>query len=88
MQDREQFTRLTETYMDTVYRVALNYLRSPDQAEDICQEVFLRLFRTKESFADEAHVKYWLIHVALNECKRTLAAPWRKDTPSIGSPTG
>ena len=74
MQDREQFTRLTETYMDTVYRVALNYLRSPDQAEDICQEVFLRLFRTKESFADEAHVKYWLIHVAIRSASLTILA--------------
>ena len=31
--------------MDTVCRVAVNYLRDPAAVEDVCQEVFLRLFR-------------------------------------------
>ena len=52
----EQFTRVARTYMDTVYRVALNYLKSPDSADDITQEVFLRLLRSQTEFASEEHM--------------------------------
>ena len=77
----EQFTRVARTYMDTVYRVALNYLKSPDSADDITQEVFLRLLRSQTEFASEEHIRNWLIRVTLNECKRDLTARWRKAEP-------
>ena len=35
MMNSEQFTRLVRRYIDTVFRVALNYLRNPSDAEDI-----------------------------------------------------
>ena len=77
----EQFTRVARTYMDSVYRVALNYLKSPDSADDITQEVFLRLLRSQTEFASEEHIRNWLIRVTLNECKRDLTARWRKAEP-------
>ena len=77
----EQFTRIARKYMDTVYRVALNYLRSPDAADDITQEVFLRLLRSETLFASEEHIRNWLIRVTINECKRDLASRWRKVEP-------
>ena len=77
----EQFTRVARTYMDTVYRVALNYMKSPDAADDITQEVFLRLLRTETLFASEEHIRNWLIRVTINECKRDLASRWRRVEP-------
>ncbi len=77
----EQFTRIARKYMDTVYRVALNYLRSPDGADDITQEVFLRLLRSETLFESEEHIRNWLIRVTVNECKRDLASRWRKVEP-------
>ena len=74
----EIFTQTVKAYMDTIYRVALNYLRDPSAAEDVCQEVFLRLFRSGPSFDSPEHCRNWLIHVALNECRRALASPWRR----------
>ena len=74
----EQFTRAVKQNMDAVYRVAVNYLRDPSSAEDVCQEVFLRLFRSKPDFESEDHCRNWLIHVCINECRRVLASPWRK----------
>ena len=78
---KEQFTRIAHKYMDTVYRVALNYMKSPDAADDITQEVFLRLLRTETLFASEEHTRNWLIRVTINECKRDLAARWRRVEP-------
>ena len=77
----EQFTTIARAYMDTVYRVALNYMKSPDAADDIAQEAFLRLLRTKTLFASEEHIRNWLIRVTINECKRDLASRWRRVEP-------
>ena len=78
---KEQFTRIARKYMDTVYRIALNYMKSPDAADDITQEVFLRLLRSKTLFESEEHTRSWLIRVTINECKRDLASRWRRVEP-------
>lgn len=73
MMSETEFNTTVETYMDTLYRTALNYLRDSGAAEDVCQEVFLRLYRRSPSFDSEEHKRYWLLHVAVNECRRVLA---------------
>ena len=77
----EQFTCAVRAYMDMVYRIALNYLKAPEEAEDVTQNVFLRLLRSSKSFASEEHLRYWLVRVAINECKRSLTSLWRKTEP-------
>ena len=81
MMNDEQFTRLTRRYIDTVFRVALNYLCSPADAEDVTQTVFEKLLREKKVFENEEHIRAWLIRVAVNECKKLLRSPWRKVEP-------
>ena len=76
-----QFTALTTKYIDTVYRVALNWMKHPSDAEDITQTVFLKLYREEKAFASEAYVKHWLLRVTINECKRTVRSPFRKAEP-------
>lgn len=78
MLSNEQFTCLAEKYIDTVYRVAFNYLKSAVDAEDVTQNVFLKLLKEKKSFEGETHVKHWLIRVALNECKNVTRSRWWK----------
>lgn len=81
MLDNEQYTRLVRRYIDTVFRVALNYLHSPADAEDITQIVFEKLLRENKFFENEEHIRAWLIRVAVNECKKLLRSPWRKVEP-------
>ena len=78
MMNDEQFTRLVRRYIDTVFRVALNYLRNPADAEDITQTVFEKLLRERKAFESEEHIRNWLIRVAVNESKKLLRSPWRK----------
>ena len=77
----EQYTCLVKKYIDTVFRVALNYTKSAPDAEDITQNVFLALLREKKPFADDTHIRAWLIRVAVNECKKWHRSPWRKHIP-------
>ncbi|MCL1866360.1 MAG: sigma-70 family RNA polymerase sigma factor [Oscillospiraceae bacterium] len=77
----EQFTEYARMYMDTVYRVAFNYLKSHTEADDVTQNTLFKLFRTKKTFESDEHLKHWIIRVAINECKRTAMSPWRKSEP-------
>lgn len=71
-----QFTYLTTKYIDTVFRVALSWMKHPSEAEDITQTVFLKLYREPKPFASEDHVKHWLIRVTINECKKMFRSPF------------
>lgn len=74
----QQFTDLVNKYINTVFRVALNYLKNPADAEDVTQNVFEKLLRQTKTFEGEEHIRYWLIHVTVNECRYILRSPWRK----------
>ena len=79
--ERAVFMELAGRYKDTVFRVALNSLGSPVDADDIVQETLIRLLERTEPFENEAHAKHWLIRVTLNLCKNVLHSPWRRHSP-------
>lgn len=54
---------------DAVYRLALCRLQNPQDAEDVYQETFLRLFQEDADGWDEEHMKAWLLRVAMNLCR-------------------
>ena len=74
----EQYTCLVKKYIDTVFRVALNYLKNRADAEDICQDVFLKLLQQKKPFQSEEHIRSWLIRETINACKNVLRSPWHR----------
>ncbi len=83
MLTEQQFTDAAERYLDMVYRIALNWFRSPADAEDAAQNAMLRLWRTDTEFQGEEHLRRWLVRVCLNECKRISQHPWRRRTASL-----
>ena len=72
----KEFHTAAERYLDMVYRLALNTLRHPADAEDAAQNVMLRLCQSREKLEGEDHLRYWLVRVTLNECKRLRSNPW------------
>lgn len=57
-----------EQYGDVVRRLARLNTTSVQDAEDIYQEVFIKLYRNQEHIENEEHLKAWLIRVTVNEC--------------------
>lgn len=55
-----------DRYSDMVFRIAIQYLKNAEDAEDVTQEVFLALLG-RSGFEDERHVKAWLIRVAIHK---------------------
>ncbi|MGH9594431.1 MAG: RNA polymerase sigma factor, partial [Bryobacteraceae bacterium] len=48
--DRDAFEQLVRAYDQSVLRLAMNLLRSPDDAQDVYQEAFLRVYRNLHNF--------------------------------------
>lgn len=70
---------LFQAYKDDVYRLALSYTRSAQEAEDICQIVFLKLMEHSVTPGKE---RAWLMQVAANQCRSLLRSSWwRKTAP-------
>ena len=77
MLDTGQFDILAAKYMDTIYRLAFSWLKSPADADDVTQEVLLRLYRTDREFENEEHVRNWIMKVTVNECRKIWRRPFR-----------
>jgi RNA polymerase sigma-70 factor (ECF subfamily) len=61
-----------------VYRLAFSQVGDKSNADDVFQEVFLRLHKSAVNFNDEQHIKAWLIRVTINESKRFLTSFWQR----------
>ena len=72
--------RALERYGDMVYRIALLHMKNQSDAEDVFQQVFLRLVRYAGTIEGEEHLKHWLIRVTVNCCKKQCASSYRRRT--------
>lgn len=81
--DRINYTQAVDKYANTIYRIALNYCKNKYDAEDILQNVFLKLLQADVSFESEEHLKHWLIRVTINLCKDFTSSFWKKRMVSI-----
>src|SRR3954447_5400912 len=64
----------------TVFRTARSVVRDAGLAEDVTQEVFLRLYKNMDSILDDEMLRPWLIRVALNVAKNTVRGNIRANT--------
>jgi RNA polymerase sigma factor (sigma-70 family) len=78
MLTHERFAYLAGKYADTVFRVAFSYLKSREDADDVTQEVFIKLYSVDTEFESEEHIRNWLIRVTINQCRKQFRSPWRR----------
>lgn len=74
----EQIVILVDKYTDMVLRLALTHLGNLADAQDICQEVYIKLLMHPRPFNDSEHEKAWIIRVTINTCKDFIRSPWKK----------
>lgn len=71
---------LAECAMDrwgnAVYLVALGQMQSVSDAQDVTQDVFVRFLRRDDPFADDEHLKAWLLRVCVNRCRELRRSAW------------
>ncbi|WP_310397249.1 sigma-70 family RNA polymerase sigma factor [Hymenobacter sp.] len=64
------FRTLVERYQDRIYRTALFLLHSPEEAEDVAQEVFVEVYQTIGRFRGDAALSTWLYRLATSRALR------------------
>ncbi|MGN0977837.1 MAG: RNA polymerase sigma factor [Faecousia sp.] len=69
---------LFHRYRDDVYRLAVNYTHNPQEAEDVCQTVFLKAM--EQQALTPGKEKAWLMQVTANECRSLLRSYWWRNT--------
>ena len=68
---------LVATHERMVYQLAYHLLGDRDEALDLSQEVFLRVFRTLPSFRGQSALKTWIYRIAINQA-RNRQRWWRR----------
>jgi RNA polymerase sigma-70 factor, ECF subfamily len=66
--DHDAFEQLVRAYDQSVLRLAMNLLRSPEDARDVYQEAFLRVYRNLDNFRFDCSFHTWLYRIVTNIC--------------------
>ena len=64
--DRDAFSFIVRRYQDMVFAMCFRAVRNVSDAEDISQEVFIRVFRNLGSFKRDAPMKPWIYRITAN----------------------
>lgn len=80
---RYTYDEIADKYIDTIYRLALSRTKSQQYAEDITQDVFVKLLSLHKEFESEEHLKAWLLRVTINLTKDLFSSSWLKKTDEL-----
>ncbi len=83
----EALERLLQDYQGRVFRMALTILRDSGRAEEVTQDVFLKLWRALPAYDGRAAVTTWLYTIARNTCLTAVRAAGYRRTSSLDDVT-
>jgi RNA polymerase sigma-70 factor (ECF subfamily) len=84
----EEFTRIYEDNKSRVYSTALRVLGNSADAEDVTQEVFIKVYRKLDSFEGRSQLSTWLYRITVNKCLDLLRKRKRRSTVPIDEAMG
>ena len=83
--DNRPFRELFQRYQTLVWRICYGMFHNAEDAEDMTQEVFFKVYRSLDKFEMRAAFKTWLYRIAVNTCqneiRRRSRRPQASDTP-------
>ena len=84
--DPSAFQALVERHRSMVYRVAYQFAGNHHDAEDIAQEVFIKVYRSLDRFRQDAQLTSWMYRIVMNACidhrrrqRLAIAAPFGEE---------
>ena len=66
--DHEAFRVLVERYQGRAFRLALRVMRDEEQAKDVVQEAFLKVYRSLDRFEGRSSFYTWFYRIVMNLC--------------------
>jgi RNA polymerase sigma-70 factor, ECF subfamily len=74
----KELERLMNSYGNDVLRTAFMYLKDKHLAEDVFQEVFIKVYKNFHKFNGQSSEKTWIIAITINTCRDILRSSWIK----------
>lgn len=65
---QREFESLYQQYKLLVFNVALNYMQNVEEAEEITQDVFVKVYQSLNSFNQKSTFKTWVYRITINQC--------------------
>jgi RNA polymerase sigma-70 factor (ECF subfamily) len=85
--DARAFNEVYARFEEMVYNLAFRLSGNYEEAADLTQEIFLRVYRHLGSFGGRSSLKTWIYRIAVNHCRDRLSR-WRPLTQPIGEEPG
>jgi RNA polymerase sigma-70 factor (ECF subfamily) len=67
--DIQAFNRLVFLYQTKIYNLCLNYVKAPEEAKDLAQDIFVTAYKALPKLREEAKFAAWLYQIAVNHCR-------------------
>ena len=80
---KERLEQIFRDYYQLIYRVAFSQVKNHADAEDITQEVFLKIIRHDMRYQSMEHERAWIVRVTVNLCRDLLKSKWHKTSVSM-----
>jgi RNA polymerase sigma-70 factor (ECF subfamily) len=80
----EAYEELIQRFQQPVYNVVYRLLGNPNDASDVVQDVFLKIFRSVGSFREQSSLRTWIYRIAVNEAhnhRRWFSRHCRREVP-------
>jgi RNA polymerase sigma-70 factor (ECF subfamily) len=71
--DKIRFEQVVKDHYLLVFRTAMGFVHSREEAEDITQDVFIRAYQGLENFRGDSSVSTWLYRITVNVCLNRVA---------------
>ena len=84
--DPTAFNALFRKHQRRIYALCYHILGNAEDAEDACQEAFVKAHRGLRSFRGESQFLTWLTRIAVNVCRSETRRFWRRNVGSIDDP--
>lgn len=79
----EQLETKIKEHSNMVYKIAFLMLKSKEDAEEVYQETFIKLYENFKKMKNDEHMKHWLIRVTINNCKMLLRKRKRENLTEL-----
>jgi len=73
--DQEAWNMMINSYSKSVYNIALNFCAERDIAQDVTQEIFIKIYHNLDKFREDKNFSSWIVRIARNHC----IDYWRKN---------
>ena len=85
---KDALAELMRRYKDPLMSYIFRYIGSLDVAQDVLQEVFIRLYRKRDTYKPCARFSTWIFTIAGNYCRSELRRPWTRFSRPITRQSG